>query len=222
MREVEARCIQEKVDGWYESVRTLAGVARKHCSPAYADCECLRATPENVRTDSYHPSTFSCIHLASTYLSPISQAPVFVSRRNQQVTTSGAPAMVASSDTIVFTTLFQLNAALPSRMQAAWSASKYVTWPLSVDIRCPVMAQDACQLSGAVRIGSGRSSPACFTGREVIDLTGDPSPTPLIALGVDLSRRVTMSSVTGSWIWRARLSPPLTYATIPSYTRFAP
>ena len=49
-----------------------------------------------------------------------------------------------------------------------------------------------------------------------------PSATPLTARGVASSRRVTMSSVTGSRIWQAGHSPPLTYATTPSYTRVAP
>ena len=45
---------------------------------------------------------------------------------------------------------------------------------------------------------------------------------PSTARGVASSRRVIMSSVTGSRIWRAGLSPPLTYATTPSFTRVAP
>ena len=35
-RETEARWIKEKVEGWKESVRTLAGVAPKHPHSAYA------------------------------------------------------------------------------------------------------------------------------------------------------------------------------------------
>ena len=35
-REAEAIWINEKVDGWAESVRTLAGVARKHPQSTYA------------------------------------------------------------------------------------------------------------------------------------------------------------------------------------------
>ena len=35
-QETEARRIQEKVEGWAESVRTMAGVARKHPQSAYA------------------------------------------------------------------------------------------------------------------------------------------------------------------------------------------
>ena len=35
-REEEARWIKERVEGWAESVRTLAGVARKHLQYAYA------------------------------------------------------------------------------------------------------------------------------------------------------------------------------------------
>ena len=75
-----------------------------------------------------------------------------------------------------------------------WSAVWNVTWPLSADTRCPVMKQDAYQLSGAVRVGSGRASPACLTGRRVIALPGAPSPTPLKS-----SRRnaVLFSSSTG-------------------------
>ena len=36
VRAVEVRWIKEKVEGWAESVRTLAGVARKHPQSAYA------------------------------------------------------------------------------------------------------------------------------------------------------------------------------------------
>ena len=35
-REDEASWIKEKVDGWYESIRTLEGVARKHPQSVYA------------------------------------------------------------------------------------------------------------------------------------------------------------------------------------------
>ena len=35
-REAEASWIKEKVEGWADSVRTLAGVARKHLQSAYA------------------------------------------------------------------------------------------------------------------------------------------------------------------------------------------
>ena len=35
-RETEGQWMQEKVEGWAESVRTLAGVARKHPQSAYA------------------------------------------------------------------------------------------------------------------------------------------------------------------------------------------
>ena len=87
--------------------------------------------------------------------------------------------MVASSDAIAFAILFCLTAALPCRRQAAWSAVRNATWPLSADTMCPVMTQEACQLSGAVRDGSGRASPAYFTGKRVIALPGAPSPIPL-------------------------------------------
>ena len=35
-RETEDQCIKAKVEGWAKSVRTLAGVARKHPQSAYA------------------------------------------------------------------------------------------------------------------------------------------------------------------------------------------
>ena len=113
----------------------------------------------------------------------VSQAQVFVARNSQRVTTSGALAMFASSDAITFATLFRLTANLPSQSQAAWSAVRNVTWPLSADTRCPVMKQDACQLSGDARVGSGRAIPTCFTGRRVISLPSAQSTTPLKSSG---------------------------------------
>ena len=102
--------------------------------------------------------------------------------------------MAASSDAIAFATLFLLTAALPSQRQSTWSAVRNVTWTLSADTRCPVMTQDVCQLSGAVRVGSGRAIPACFTGRRVIALPGAPSPTPWKSSGMNA---VLISSSTG-------------------------
>ena len=49
--------------------------------------------------------------------------------------------------------------------------------------RRPVRTQDTVQLSRAVRVRPGRASPACFTGRRVIALPGDPSPTPSNSAG---------------------------------------
>ena len=124
----------------------------------------------------------------------VSQAPVFVARRSRRVTTSVALEMVASSDTIAYATLFLLTTALPFQRQATWSAVRNVTWPLSVDTRCPVMKHDAFQLSGSVRVGSGRASPAYFTGRRVIALPGAPSPTLWKSSGMNA---VLTSSSTG-------------------------
>ena len=123
-----------------------------------------------------------------------SQAPVFVARRSRRVTTSGALAMVASSDDIAYDTLFLLTASLPSQRQAAWSAVLNFTWPLSAETRCSGMTQEAFQLSGGVRAGSGRASPAYFTGRRVIALPGAPSHTPLNRSG---RNAVLISSSTG-------------------------
>ena len=109
----------------------------------------------------------------------ISQAPVFVARHNRRVTTSGSPAMVVSSDAIAFATLFRWTAAHPSQRQAAWSAVQNGTWPLSADTRCPVMTQNDCHLSGAVCVGSGMASPACFTGSLVFE-------NPVQGSGVDI------------------------------------
>ena len=66
----------------------------------------------------------------------------------------------------------------PSRKQADWSAVRNSTWPLSAVTRCLMMTQDAAQFSGAFSVGSGRASPACFTGRWLNPLPGAPSPTP--------------------------------------------
>ena len=86
--------------------------------------------------------------------------------------------MVVSSDAIALATFCQQTAAHPSQRQAPWSAIRNGTWPLSADTRFPVMIQDTCQFSGAVRVGSGRAIPACLNGRRVIALPSTPSPTP--------------------------------------------
>ena len=99
------------------------------------------------------------------------------------MTTAGALAMVVSSDATALAAFWRRTTALPSRRKAAWSAVRNGTWPLSADTRCPVMTQDACQFSGAVKVGSGRAIPACFIGKRVIYLPGDPSPTPSNSAG---------------------------------------
>ena len=79
-REAEAKWVQGNLEGWADSVRTLTGVTRctnahscwsDFCSPAYADCGCLRATLERVLTEPAHPSTLSFTHCASVSLSPM-------------------------------------------------------------------------------------------------------------------------------------------------------
>ena len=73
--------------------------------------------------------------------------------------------------------------------QSKWSAVQNSTWPLSDVTRYPLMTQDAAQFSGAVIFGSGRASPACFTGRRVTPLSGAPPPNPLKRAGKTVSRR---------------------------------
>ena len=137
----------------------------------------------------------------------VSQAPVFVARLSRRVSSNGALAMDVSSDAIALATFWRRTAALPSRRQAAWSAVRNRTWPLSADTRCPVLTQDACQFSGAVRVGSGRAIPACLTGQRVISLPGAPSPTPSNSAG---RNAFVISSSTGL---NALLIPGVTRCT---------
>ena len=80
----------------------------------------------------------------------VSQAPFFVARLSRRVTSTWDLTMDVSSDATAFAAFWRRTAALPSQRQAAWSAVRNGTWPLSADTRCPVMTQDACQFSGAV------------------------------------------------------------------------
>ena len=66
----------------------------------------------------------------------------------------------------------------PSWSQADWSAVRNSTCPLSDLTRCPVMTQDTVQFSGAVFVGSGRASPACYTGRRLTPLPSAPYSNP--------------------------------------------
>ena len=84
-------------------------------------CQRRKAASRHYCAGSFVPFTVDgCI---------VSQAPVFVTRRIQWVTTSGAPVMVASSDTIAFATLFLRDgrAAVPRKSAAKAMASLEAT-----------------------------------------------------------------------------------------------
>ena len=99
------------------------------------------------------------------------------------------------------------TAVRPSWRQVKWSIVRNSTCYLIAATRCPVMIQDVVQFSGAVSIGSSRASPACFTGRQVKPLHGDPYPNPLNMTG----KKVTRSAfLTGS---KASPMPGVTHYT---------
>ena len=108
----------------------------------------------------------------------VSQDPVFVACYIQCAPCTGAPTMVAARASSARWTLIFQTTVLPSQRQAEWSAVQNSTWPLRAATSCPMTTQDAIQFSGDVSFGSGRSNPACFTGRQVTPLTGAPSPNP--------------------------------------------
>ena len=51
-----------------------------------------------------------------------------------------------------------------------------------------MITQDAVQYSGAVRVGSVRASPTCFTGRRVTPCSDAPSPSPSNIIVTKVSR----------------------------------
>ena len=107
------------------------------------------------------------------------QDPVFFARHIRRAPWTEAPAMVAAGASSARWALRLQTDVHPSWRQAKWSDVQNSTWPLSAATRCPVMNQDAVQFSGAVRIGSGRAGPRCFTGRRATPLSGAPSPNHL-------------------------------------------
>ena len=108
---------------------------------------------------SYHSCAPSSVPFTDDGFT-VSHIPVFVTRRKWRATWTRAPARVsssASSDHLVFRFC---TSSLPSLRNAACSAVLNSSWPLSADMRCPVMTQDALQFSGAVSVGYGRARPA--------------------------------------------------------------
>ena len=103
---------------------------------------------------------------------------VFVTRHKRRATWAGAPAGVSgiiSSDRLVF---HFLTSYLPSRINMACSDVLKSSCPLISSTRFTVMTQDNVQFSGAVSVRSGRSRPACFTGRRVNPYPKIPSHVP--------------------------------------------
>ena len=107
-----------------------------------------------------------------------SQDPVFVAHRSRRASWTGSLTMVSARAYSARCALRLQTAVRPYWRQAKWSAVWNYTCPLSTVTRCPVMTQDAIQFSGAVSVGYGRASPACFTDRQVTLRSGAPSPSP--------------------------------------------
>ena len=102
----------------------------------------------------------------------ISHDPVFFTRHKRRDNWAGALTRVsysASSDRLAFRLC---NSSLPYLRNLAWHDALNSSWTLSAATRCPVMTQDDFQLSGAASVGSGRSRPACFTGKRVTTCPG--------------------------------------------------
>ena len=111
-----------------------------------------------------------CLFRSSQLMCVLDRAPASVSTR-----------AFSSSRALQFRT-----EVLRSWRQAEWSAVRKSSLPQSAATSFPVMTQEAAQLSGAVFFGSGRSSPACFTGRHVTPFPGVPSSNPWKRSGMTL------------------------------------
>ena len=118
----------------------------------------------------------------------VSHASVFVTRRSRRANWNWPPAKVFVRYSSTSRTPQFCTSILTSRRQAQWSAIRNSSWPLRAATRCPVMTHEAVQFSRAVFVGSGRSGPACFTGRRVTLLPGVPSPRPWNRAGMKVSR----------------------------------
>ena len=81
-------------------------------------------------------------------------------------------------------------------------------WPLSAATRCPVMTQDAVYFSGAVSVGYGRASCACFTARRETPLSDAPSTNPSKRAGNKVSHKAFSTGTKASPI------PGVTRSTI--------
>ena len=87
-----------------------------------------------------------------------------------------------------------LGSPLPNHRPDLLEAGRVVFRPelhlaLSAATKCPMITEDAVQFSGAVFFGSGRASPACFTGTRVTLLPGALYNNPWNRAGNKVCRR---------------------------------